>query len=195
MPMKRKKMRLNHNSNERLWEYYMGATNAIQRAFIIGYVVIVGFFLFCGFSLIAMAGLELWHGLWVSEQASLRNRFDSILESIGLLTIAVAALELGQTVLEEEVLRKAGMSAPTRVRRFLSRFLIVVVVSLSIECLVAVFQLMHKEPALLPQAAMIGLAAAGLLIAWGFFLRQNIHVEELEPEAMAMVKSEDHKVE
>ncbi len=195
MLMKRKKMRLNHNSNLRLGEFYMGATNIIQRIFIIGYVVIVGFFLFCGLSLIVMAGLELWHGLWVSEQASLRNRFDSILESIGLLTIAVAALELGQTVLEEEVLRKAGMSAPTRVRRFLSRFLIVVVVSLSIECLVAVFQLMHKEPALLPQAAMIGLAAAGLLIAWGFFLRQNIHVEELEPEAMAVVKSEDHKME
>jgi hypothetical protein len=41
----------------------------------------------------------------------------------------------------------------------------------------------------------IGVAAAGLLIAWGFFLRQNILVEELEPEAMAVVKSEDHKVE
>ncbi len=173
----------------------MGATNIIQRLFIIGYVVIVGFFLFCGFSLIVMAGMELWHGLYVSEQASLRNRFDSVLESIGLLTIAVAALELGQTVLEEEVLRKAGMSAPTRVRRFLSRFMIVVVVSLSIECMVAVFQLMHKEPALLPQAAMIGVAAAGLMIAWGFFLRQNTHVEELEPEAMAEVKSEDKKLD
>jgi disulfide bond formation protein DsbB len=173
----------------------MGATNIVQRLFIIGYVVIVGFFLFCGFSLIVMAGLELWHGLYVSEQASLRNRFDSVLESIGLLTIAVAALELGQTVLEEEVLRKAGMSAPTRVRRFLSRFMIVVVVSLSIECMVAVFQLMHKEPALLPQAAMIGVAAAGLMIAWGFFLRQNTHVEVLEPEAMAEVKSEDKKLD
>jgi len=155
--------------HERRGDKHMVATKIIQRIFILGYVIIVGFFLFCGFALIVMAGLELWHGLWISEQASLRNRFDSILESIGLLTIAVAAFELGQTVLEEEVVRKAGMSAPTRVRRFLSRFLIVVVVSLSIECLVAVFQLMHKEPAFLPQAAMIGVAAAGLLIAWGTF--------------------------
>jgi hypothetical protein len=172
----------------------MVTTSIIQKIFIIGYAIIVGLFLFCGFSLIIMAGLELWNGLWVSVQPSLRDRFDSILESIGLLTIAVAALELGQTVLEEEVVRKAQMSSPTRVRRFLSRFLIVVVVSLAIECLVAVFQLMHKEPALLPQAATIGGAAAGLLIAWGFFLRQNKSVEELEPEAMEVAKGEDHKV-
>jgi hypothetical protein len=169
----------------------------IQRVFIAGYAVIVGFFLFCGFSLIVMAGLELWHGLWVSELLPLRDRFDSILESIGLLTIAVAALELGQTILEEEVMRRAQMSSPTRVRRFLSRFLIVVVVSLSIECLVAVFQVLHKDPALLPQAATIGVAATGLLIAWGFFLRQSKSksVEELEPETKAVVKSDDHKME
>jgi hypothetical protein len=167
----------------------------IQRVFVIGYVMIVGLFLFCGFSLIVMAGVELWHALRVFEHVSLRDRFDSILESIALLTIAVAALELGQTVLEEEVVRRAHMSAPTRVRRFLSRFLIVVVVSLAIECLVAVFQLTHKDPSLLPQAAAIGVAAAVLLGAWGFFVRQNKSVEDLEPEAMAAAKSEDNKMQ
>ena len=173
----------------------MRAQNIIQRLFVLGYVLIVGLFLFCGVSLIVMASLELWSGLWVAEGASRRARFDAILESIGLLTIAVAALELGQTVLEEEILREAHMSAPTRVRRFLSRFLIVVVVSLAIECLVTVFQLAHKDPALLPQAAGIGVAAAALLIAWGYFIRANKSVEELEPEAMAVAKSEDNKVE
>ena len=61
-------------------------------------------------------------------------------QSIGLLTIAVVALELGQTILEEEVLREAQVSAPTRVRRFLSRFMVVIVVALSIETVVAVFE-------------------------------------------------------
>ena len=166
----------------------------LQRVFAIGYVLIVGLFLLCGFSLIVMAGVELWQALTVREHVALQDRFDAILESIGLLTIAVAALELGQTVLEEEVVRRVQMSAPTRVRRFLSRFLIVVVVSLAIECLVTVFQLTHKNPALLPQAAAIGVAAAVLLSAWGFFVRQNKSVEDLEPEAMAAAKSEDHKV-
>ena len=38
------------------------------------------------------------------------------------------------------------MSAPTRVRRFLSRFMVVVIVSLSIEALVSVFQFAHDDP-------------------------------------------------
>jgi hypothetical protein len=95
--------------------------------------------------LIFFAALELWHGLNPSEALPLRSRFNFILESIGLLTIAVVALELGQTILEEEVQRKVQVSAPTRVRRFLSRFMVVVVVALSIECLVTVFQVAHED--------------------------------------------------
>jgi hypothetical protein len=117
------------------------------------------------------------------------------LESIALLTVAVAALELGQTIIEEEVQREAQMSAPTRVRRFLSRFMIVLVVALSIEALVAVFQYSHEAPAHLPYAASIGLTAAALLAAWGLFVWLNQGAEQLEPEAMEEAKQEDTRVE
>ncbi|WP_199350196.1 hypothetical protein [Nostoc flagelliforme] len=116
------------------------------------------------------------------------------MESVGLLTIAVASLELGQTILDEEVLRRTKMSFPTRVRRFLSRFLIVVIVSLSIEFLVVVFELIHEDPSRLPQASTVGLATAALLAAWGVFIRLNKSAEELEPEAMQEVKGEDIKI-
>ena len=140
------------------------------------------------------ATLELWHGVnpWLAIE--LRGRFNFILESIGLLTIAVVALELGQTILEEEVLREAQVSAPTRVRRFLSRFMVVVVVALSIESLVAVFELAHEDPARLSQAALIAVAAGVLLAAWGVFIKLNKSAEELEPESLAKAKSEDSKV-
>ncbi len=111
-----------------------------------------------------------------------------------MLTVSVAALELGQTILEEEVQRESDMSAPTRVRRFLSRFLIVLVVSLSIETLVLVFEVGHDRPELLPYAASVGVAAGVLMAAWGVFIRLNRSVEELEPEAMQQVKDEDRKV-
>ena len=90
-----------------------------------------------------------------------------MLESIAVLTVAVAALELGQTILEEEVHRQAQMSAPTRVRRFLSRFMVVLVVALSIETVVLVFRLSQDAPEMLPYAASVGAAAALLLAAWG----------------------------
>ena len=167
----------------------------IRRIFLLGYSGIILLFICCAFTLIFFAVLELWRGINPGSEPPLKERFNSILESIGLLTIAVAALELGQTILEEEVLREAQMSAPTRVRRFLSRFMVVVIVSLSIESMVAVFQFIHDNPSQLPQAAAIALAAAALLAAWGAFVRLNRSVEELEPEAMARAKSEDSKVE
>lgn len=167
----------------------------LQKVFAAGYAAVALLFLGSGLSLIVIACAQLWQGLAPGADLALPVRFDAVLEAIGLLTIAVAALELGQTVLEEEVMRSAHISAPTRVRRFLSRFLIVVVVSLSIECLVAIFQLTHKAPQLLPQAATIGVAAAALLASWGLFVRLNRSVEELEPEAMAAAKEEDVKLE
>ncbi|MEZ4726240.1 MAG: hypothetical protein R3E79_03790 [Caldilineaceae bacterium] len=138
---------------------------------------------------------ELWHGINPLADIVLRSRFNAVLEAIGLLTIAVAALELGQTVLEEEVLREVHVSVPTRVRRFLSRFMIVVVVALSVETLVAVFHLVHDDPALLPQGASVGIAAAALLAAWGLFIKLNKSAEELEPEAMEQIKQEDRELE
>lgn len=166
----------------------------IQKIFAVGFTLITFLFVACAFGLIAFAVLELWHGINPAADQELRSRFNSILESIGLLTIAVAALELGQTILEEEVRREAEMSVPTRIRRFLSRFLIVIIVSLSIEFLVAVFQLIHDNPAQLPQASWVGIATAALLVAWGLFIRFNKSAEDLEPEAIEQVKREDKQV-
>jgi len=170
------------------------ALQIIKKLFAASYSFIIFLFICCGLALTFFAAIELWHALNPSEALPLRDRFNSVLEGIGLLTIAVVALELGQTILEEEVLRKVQVSAPTRVRRFLSRFMVVVVVALSIECLVTVFELAHEDPSRLPHAAAIGIAAGVLLAAWGIFIRLNKSAEELEPEAMAEAKGEDRKV-
>ena len=166
----------------------------IRKIFTVGYSGIIVLFVCCAVALIFFAALELWHGINPNAVLPLRDRFNSILESIGLLTIAVVALELGQTIIEEEVIRKVQASSPTRARRFVSRFLVVVVVALSIESLVAVFKLAHEDSSRLPQAAMVGIAAAVLLASWGVFIRLNRSAEELEPEAMEETKSEDRKV-
>ena len=166
----------------------------LKKLFAFSYSAIIFLFVCCGLALIFFAALELWHGLNPTEVLPLRSRFNSILESVGLLTIAVVAFELGQTILEEEVQREVQVSAPTRVRRFLSRFMVVVVVALAIECLVTVFELAHEDPSRLPHAAAIGIVAGVLLAAWGVFIRLNKSAEELEPEAMAEAKSEDRKV-
>lgn len=163
--------------------------------FVLGYGLITLAFTVCGLALVGFALFEIWQALSPGQPESATGQVNAILRSIGLLTIAVTSLELGQTVLEEEIGRKVHMSTPTRVRRFLSRFMIVIIVSLAIEFLVAVFEFVHDDPAQLPAAAAIGLATAALLIGWGVFVWLNKYAEELEPEAMERTKREDHKVE
>jgi hypothetical protein len=167
----------------------------IHRLFPAGHLVISLLFVAAAAALIVIAAIQLWQGIQLFEAADVVQRLNAVLESIAVLTVALASLELGQTILEEEVQRDAQMSAPTRVRRFLSRFMIVLVVALTIETLVLTFRVSHDAPEQLPYVASIGLAAAALLIAWGVFVRLNRSAEELEPEAMQAAKREDRKVE
>jgi hypothetical protein len=150
-------------------------------------------FAICGVALIGFSILQLWAGLAPGE-SSTTARVDMVLESLALMTVALAALELAQTILEEEVQREVHMSAPTRVRRFLSRFMVVLVVALTIEALVLVFRYSHEEQQNIVYAAMVGLCAAALMIAWGVFIRLNTSAEALEPEGMRQAKEEDRKV-
>jgi len=167
----------------------------IRGIFNVGYGSIVVVFFCAAAALIFYAALELWIGLQPGNGGDMRERLNSVLEAIGLVTIAVVALELGQTVLEEEILRQAHIVAPTRVRRFLSRFMVVVVVALAIESLVAIFQFVHKDANQLPQAASVAVAAGVLLAAWGVFVKLNTSAEALEPEAMERTKREDAKID
>jgi hypothetical protein len=122
-----------------------------------------------------------------------RPAAEAIIEAVGLLAAGVVALQISQTVLEEEVVRDAHIGAPTRVRRFLSRFMVVIVVAVAVEGLVATFKAREAPELMLYAAAMLG--SVGLLMAgWGIFIRLNRYAEELEPEAMAEAKSEDRKL-
>jgi len=117
-----------------------------------------------------------------------------IIEAVGLLAASVVALQIAQTIAEEEVVRTAHVSGPTRIRRFLSRFLVVLVVALAIEALVATFRAADEAPMDLLYAATLVLAVGILLAGWGIFIRLNRYAEELEPEAMQEAKREDHKL-
>jgi len=144
-----------------------------------------------GLALIVIATRVGWAAL---VEGLDRSAAQGIIEAVGLLAAAVVALQIAQTITEEEVIRDVHVSAPTRVRRFLSRFLVVIVVALAIEGLVATFKAIHEDTAQLSYAAAL-LAAVGLLLAgWGVFIRLNRYAEELEPEAMEAAKREDRKL-
>ena len=142
----------------------------LEKLFSLGFICIVFLFTVCAFTLVAFAGIELWTAVNPTDPLSLSKRFNSVSKCVAKLTIAMASLELAHTIVEDELKGDDKMSAPARIRRVLSRFLVVVIVSLAIECLVATFQYVHDDPSMLIQAASIAFGAAALLVAWGVFL-------------------------
>lgn len=161
----------------------------ILRVFAGVYSFVAFLFLVAALALIWASVEALWNGVVREPDVAM------VIESLGILAVALVAVEIAQTVVEEEIVRRAQVSAPTRVRRYLSRFLVVVVVALSIKYLVAVVRFMEEDPGHLWEAASIGLGAAALLAAWGLFIYFNRAAEDVEPEAMEEAKREDSKVQ
>lgn len=153
----------------------MSVTKISERFFAMGFAVVVVLFAGCAVALIVFSGMELLRAVLPSVGLTLTNRFDVILDCIAMLTIAMAAMELAQTIVEEEFDHTSRLSAASRARRVLSRFLVVVIVSLAIESLVAIFKLLHDDPAKIKDAAFIAFAAAALLVAWGVFIKLSQH--------------------
>lgn len=161
----------------------------VLRAFAVVYAIVALLFFVAALALIWTSIEQLWHGALRQPDVAV------VIESLGVLAVALVAVEISQTVVEEEIVRRAQVSAPTRVRRYLSRFLVVIVVALSIKYLVAVVRFLEGDAGLLWNAASIGVAAAAILAAWGLFIHFNRGAEDVEPEAMEEAKREDSKVQ
>ncbi len=67
----------------------------LKTFFSVLYILVTIFFAACGLALVAFSAIELWHGINPFGDMTMRGRLNGILECIGLLTIAVAAFELG----------------------------------------------------------------------------------------------------
>ena len=164
----------------------------LLRLFSVVHALMAALFAVAAVLLIVVAARNAWSALTAGLGPADAQQ---VIEAIGYLAAAVVALQISQTITEEEVIREAHVSGPTRVRRFLSRFLVVLIVALSIEGLVAIFRGVHDNiPAQLPAASWILIGTAALLAAWGLFIRLNRYAEELEPEAMHEAKLEDRKL-
>src|SRR5574340_181082 len=139
----------------------------LMRSFAIIHGLMAVLFACAAIMLVVVAAHMGWNAFTSGPDQSAAQE---IIEAVGLLAAAVVALQIAQTIAEEEVIRDAHISAPTRVRRFLSRFFVVVVVALAIEGLVATFKAIHEDPEQLPYAASI-LLSVGCPVAWQLVTR------------------------
>ena len=163
----------------------------LMRLFTCLHALIAVLFACASILIVAIAARTGWNAVAMGLD---RAASQQIIEAIGLIAVAAVALQIAQTIVEEEVIREVNVSAPTRVRRYLSRFLVVIVVALAVKGLVATFTVLDDDPSQALYAASILISLSFLLVGWGVFIRLNRFAEELEPEAMKQAKREDQKL-
>jgi hypothetical protein len=113
--------------------------------------------------------------------------------AVALVAVAVAVMELGATILAEEMARIDPKRETDEIRRTLSRFLYIVITALAIEGLLMVFKYsLGEEPVLLMYASAVIVATSILLVSIAVYNRFSVAVEVEEATNPAVgVEPED----
>jgi hypothetical protein len=147
---------------------------------IIFYVIILLFVLIAALML-ALA----FYSLWITVTSLPAIMLENLFEAIGFTTVASAVFELARTMFDEEVKSSVQMNAPRKIRHFISRFMTVIIISLSIEFLTMVFRYSHKtdEFTFLFESAAVAAGIGIVFVAWSYFNRTSVDVEKWEDQS------------
>ena len=105
---------------------------------------------------------------WEIVTALLHGEVVGVLDSAGLVIIGFAIIETARFIAEEELVRRRELRSAVEARRSLTKFITIIVIAVSLEALVMVFEAGRTElseaiyPAVLFSAAMLALVALGV---------------------------------
>jgi hypothetical protein len=117
--------------------------------------------------LVILAIVLLGWAAWEIGDALLHGEVLGVLDSAGLVIIGFAIVETARFIAEEELVRRRELRSAVEARRSLTKFITIVVIAVSLEALVMVFEAGRTEmeravyPALLLGTAMLALVALG----------------------------------
>ncbi|MFH1835942.1 MAG: hypothetical protein ABH851_07120 [Methanobacteriota archaeon] len=94
-----------------------------------------------------------------------------IIGAIGATAIGYAVIDLGRSILREEIAEERVMDVQHRARDFVTRILSVIVIALAVEAFVNEARYSAIQPEILWQVATIGVSIAAILIGWGIYLK------------------------
>lgn len=121
--------------------------------------------------LLAVALLVTSAERWLTAALGDRELLHQTLECIGLVTIAIAVFEVGKFMVEEELIRERQLRSVLEARRSLTKFLTIVVITVSLEGLVLVFETKLEQLSDLIYPTALLLVSAITVVALGAFQR------------------------
>ncbi len=102
----------------------------------------------------------------------------TLLDLVSYFIIAVAIFDVGRYLLEEEVFRDRELRSPAEARRSLTKFMVIIVIAVTLESLLAVIKVSTSETLdhLIYPAALF-MVAVFLLVGLGLYQRLSVLTE------------------
>ena len=150
----------------------------------------LGYFVLATVFLMVLAVVLLLSALWEVVAALLTGEVLGVLESVGLVIVGFAIVETAKFIAEEEILRESELRSAVESRRSLTKFVTIIVIAISLEALVMVFEAGRTELRLAIYPAILLTAAMGSLVALGAY--QWLSSRIAAPPADADEDSIDH---
>jgi len=119
----------------------------------------------------------------------------NIFHSVGLIIVSVAVFDVGKFLFEEEVLHDRELRSIREARRSLTKFMTIIIVALSLEALVLVFETKQEQvTSLLYPSVLMGCAVLAL-VGLGVFQLLSSKADALRPWESARTEVEAQEVE
>ena len=137
--------------------------------------------------------------LWTLIADVLAGKSDAfrVLESVGLIIVSVAIFDVSKFLIEEEVLRDRELRSVREARRSLTKFMTIIIIAISLEALVIVFETTREHVQLLLYPSLLLLSAVLALVGLGFFQWLSSKADVMLPRESPTSEQEaqDGKVE
>jgi hypothetical protein len=100
-----------------------------------------------------------------------------LLDAVSFAIIAIAVLDVGRYLLEEEVQQENVLHSPGEARRTLTRFMVVIAIAVALEGLVGVFEAGNKDIKVVLYPLSLVLVSVTIMVGLGIFIRLIFQTE------------------
>jgi hypothetical protein len=133
--------------------------------------------------------------LWALITDTLAGKSDTfrILESVGLIIVSVAIFDVSKFLIEEEVLRDRELRSIREARRSLTKFMTIIIIAISLEALVSVFETTQEHVQWLLYPSLLLLSAVLALVGLGFFQWLSSKADVMLPRESPTAEQESQR--
>lgn len=106
-----------------------------------------------------------------------------ILDSVGLLVVAVAVFDVAKFLMEEQVLRQKEVRTPEDSKMQLTKFMTIIAIAVSLEALVIVFEASKTDVTTLIYPTLLLLAAVSIVVGLGFYQKLSTGAQKTSEQS------------